>query len=142
MGLLSVISTKTKLFILALIISIGAGMFFYNNYIDSVRENERKTIDNEILIDNAAYREWSDSITNEVVKEFVDTKVMTIVIVQKIRKEAIDEYVQDLNEKSGTVEDTPTADAERISRHANRMLELVCKARPEESRCNPSNIPK
>lgn len=142
MGLLSAISTKTKLFILALIISICAGMFFYNNYIDSVRENERKTIDNETLISNAEYREWSESITNEVVKEFVDTKVMTIVIVQKIRKEAIDEYVQDLNEKSGTVEDTTTADAERISRHASRMLELVCKARPEESRCNPSNIPK
>lgn len=139
MGILSAISFKTKLFVLALILSIGAGIFFYNNYIDSVRDNERTIVKNEILVDNEEYRKWSESITNEVVKEFVDTKVMTIVIVQKTRKEAIDEYTKDLVEKSGTELDTEAADRERIVRHAQRMLDLVCTARPEDTRCNSSS---
>lgn len=142
MGLFSTISLKTKLFVLALIISIGAATFFYKQHIGSIRENERIVIDNEILTDNEEYRKWSEGITNEVVKEFVDTRIATIITVQKIRKEAIDEYTKDLVEKSGTTEDTSAADRARTSRHAQRMLELVCSARPEEARCSALGIPK
>lgn len=132
---------NVKLWIFLGILVFGIGWLAFHKYNTTLVDNGKLITQNETLSDNVAYGEWSQAITDKVVKEFVEEKIQTNTTTAQVRKEAIDEYFKEDDKKvihsESNKPQTDNGESARVAKLANSMLVYYCTARPKDVRCNP-----
>lgn len=137
------ITTKTYLIIIAslLVMCFGLWKLYSNNLV----ENGVLVEQNGNLAQTVEYKDKSAAITDKVVAEHVANSNKTQVTAEKIRKEALNDYINKLEkveQPKVPTKDAQSDGADRVAELTRRMWESFCNSYPTDTRCNPSSPPR
>ena len=132
-----------SVYISFILLLLAAGVFFYKSYTSELVEKGAMQSNNVTLQQNVDHVEQSAKITDTVVSDFVDESKKSQQTTVKLRKEALNEYINKIEPKvvpkATEQSDAKPDGADRIGVLAKRMHENYCRARPEDARCPPVN---
>lgn len=134
---------STKVYVGVIVVLLATGWFFFKAYSHGLVEKGSLETSNVTLQQNVDHVEQSAKITDNVVSDFVDESKKSQQTTVKLRKEALNEYINKIEPKvvpkATEQSDAKPDGADRIGVLAKRMHENYCRARPEDARCPPVN---
>lgn len=124
-----------------IIVLLSTSIFYYKANNSNLVKNGNLQTNNEILKQNEKYFESSSAITDTVVKDFVTETTRANIAVEQLRKQSIDEYIQNSETfREGDIrKELDSPNDQRITNIANRLLKNYCRIRPEDPDCHSVN---
>lgn len=134
---------STKVYVGVIVVLLATGWFFFKAYSNGLVEKGSLETSNVTLQQNVDHVEQSAKITDTVVTDFVNESKKSQQTTDKLRKEALNEYINKIEPKvvpkAAEPSDAKPDGADRVGVLAKRMHENYCRARPEDARCHPVN---
>lgn len=124
-------------YITVLVILLGTSWFLFNAYTNGLEDKGGLKKDVSTLEQNVEHNEKSATITDTVVAEHVNDVRESQKITDTLRKEAVDDYINKIKPKSPVKPDDLPDGADRVIGLSHSLHENYCRARPQDTRCNP-----
>lgn len=131
-------------FLIGVILTLLVACFIlFKVYSDNLNNQGTLEQTNATLQQNVNHIEQSTKITDKVVKDLVIDLKQSSHTTDRIRKEALSDYINRVESIGVTIpKDTAIDDTTSITGLVNRMYENYCRARPKDVRCDTIHFNK